>query len=126
MGFGRFLEEDLTAGSQEQGFARRILAACERGKRLVDQVLDFAMAKTASQDRVELGLVVQQCEEHLLPALHPGIKLVVETGDEPAYVTGSAIQLSQIIINLCTNARDAIGIGVAANQASKSASTFVR
>ncbi len=111
MGFGRFLEEDLTAGSQEQGFARRILAACERGKRLVDQVLDFAMAKTASQDRVELGLVVQQCEEHLLPALHPGIKLVVETGDEPAYVTGSAIQLSQIIINLCTNARDAIGIG---------------
>ena len=41
------VEEDLAAGSQEQGFARRILAACERGKRLVDQVLDFAMAKTA-------------------------------------------------------------------------------
>ena len=109
MGFGRFLEEDLAEGSQEQGFARRILAACERGKRLVDQVLDFALAKTASQDLVELGLVICQSEEHLLPALRPGIALVVEPGDTPAYVTGSAIQLSQIIINLCTNASDAIG-----------------
>jgi len=111
MGFAHFLEEDLVPESQEQGFAIRILAACERGKRLVDQVLDFAMAKTASQDLVELGAVIRQCEEHMLPALHSGIKLVVEAGDEPAYVTGSAIQLSQIIINLCSNARDAIGSG---------------
>lgn len=109
MGFARFLEEDLPAGSQEQGFARRILAASERGKRLVDQVLDFAMAKTASQDQVELGTVIRQSEEHLLPALPPGVKLSVETGSKAACVTGSAIQLSQIIINLCTNARDAIG-----------------
>ena len=109
MGFARFLEEDLRPDSQEQGFARRILAACERGKRLIEQVLDFAMAKSASQDTVELGAVIRQCEEHLQPVLTPAIKLVVETGSAPTHVTGSAIQLSQIIINLCTNARDAIG-----------------
>ena len=109
MGFARFLEEDLAADSQEQGFARRILAACDRGKRLVDQVLDFAMAKTASQDRVELGAVIRQCEEHVLPTLHAGIRLKVETDGAPAHVSGSAIQLSQIVINLCANARDAIG-----------------
>jgi len=109
MGFARFLEEDLPAESQEQNFARRILAASERGKRLVDQVLDFAMAKTASQDQVELGTVLRQCELHLLPILPAGVKLIVETGSGTACVTGSAIQLSQIIINLCTNARDAIG-----------------
>lgn len=109
MGFARFLEEDLPAGSQEQGFARRILAASERGKRLVDQVLDFAMAKTASQDQVELGTMIRQCEEHLLAALPTGVNLTVEAAGETACVTGSAIQLSQIIINLCTNAQDAIG-----------------
>lgn len=109
MGFARFLEEDLPAGSQEQGFARRILAASERGKRLVDQVLDFAMAKTASQDQVELGTVIRQSEEHLLPTLPAGVKLTVETGSQAACITGSAIQLSQILINLGTNARDAIG-----------------
>src|SRR6185503_12140442 len=85
MGFARFLEEDLVPDSQEHGFARRILAACERGKRLVEQVLDFAMAKTASQDRVELGAMIRQCEEHMVSALHSGIKLVVEA-DAPAYV----------------------------------------
>ena len=67
------------------------------------------MAKSASQDTVELGAVIRQCEEHLQPVLTPAIKLVVETGSAPTHVTGSAIQLSQIIINLCTNARDAIG-----------------
>jgi signal transduction histidine kinase/ActR/RegA family two-component response regulator len=111
MGFARFLEEDLPAGSQEQGFARRILAASERGRRLVDQILDFAMARTASQDQVELGAMIRQCEEHLLPSVPEGTRLTIETGREPAYVTGSAIQLSQIIINLCTNASDAIGSG---------------
>lgn len=109
MGFARFLEEDLPAGSQEQGFARRILAASDRGKRLVEQVLDFAMAKSASQDQVELGAVIRQCEEHLLPTLPAGVKLTLETGSEATCVTGSAIQLSQIIINLCANACDAIG-----------------
>jgi signal transduction histidine kinase/CheY-like chemotaxis protein len=111
MGFARFLEEDLVPESQEQGFARRILAACERGKRLVEQVLDFAMAKSAGRDQVELGAVVRQCQEHMLPTLPAGIRLVVETGDVPAFVTGSAIQLSQIVTNLCSNARDAIGGG---------------
>jgi signal transduction histidine kinase/ActR/RegA family two-component response regulator len=109
MGFSRFLEEDLPAESQEQTFARRILAACDRGKRLVDQVLDFALAKSARQDRVELATVIRQCEEHLRPVLPLGVKLAVEVNSEASCVTGSAVQLSQIITNLCTNARDAVG-----------------
>jgi two-component system, cell cycle sensor histidine kinase and response regulator CckA len=75
----------------------------------VDQVLDFAMAKTASQDQVELGTVVRQCEEHLLAGLPAGIQFSVDADGEAACVTGSAIQLSQIIINLCTNSFDAVG-----------------
>jgi signal transduction histidine kinase/ActR/RegA family two-component response regulator len=108
MGFARFLEEDLPAGSEEQSFAKRILASCERGKRLVDQILDFALTKTARQDSVDLGAVIHQCAEQLLPTLPAGIRLEVTADEGMAFVTGSAVQLSQIITNLCTNAADAI------------------
>ncbi len=109
MGFARFLEEDLPAGTEEQGFAKRILSSCERGKKLVDQILDFALAKAAQQDVVDLGHLIRQCEEHLLPTMPATIALEVTAEDGFVFVTGSAVQLSQIVINLCTNARDAIG-----------------
>ena len=109
MGFARFLEEDLPGGSEEQSFAKRILASCERGKRLVDQILDFALTKTARQDSVDLGLVIHQCADQLAPTLPPGIVLDVQAREGMVFVTGSAVQLSQIVTNLCTNAADAIG-----------------
>jgi signal transduction histidine kinase/CheY-like chemotaxis protein len=109
MGFARFLEEDLPAGTEEQGFAKRILSSCERGKRLVDQILDFALAKAARRDIVDLGHLIRQCEEHLLPILPAQVALEIDAEDGFVFVTGSAVQLSQIVINLCTNARDAIG-----------------
>ena len=108
MGFARFLEEDLPGGSEEQGFARRILASCERGKRLVDQILDFALTKAARQDSVDLGVVIHQCADHLAPTLSKDISLDVKADEGMAFVTGSAVQLSQIITNLCTNAADAM------------------
>ena len=109
MGFGRFLEEDLPPGSEEQSFARRILASCERGKRLVDQILDFALAKSARRDSVDLGAVIRQCEDHLLPTLPVNTTLEVKAEEGMIFVIGSAVQLSQIITNLCSNARDAMG-----------------
>jgi len=109
MGFAQFLEEDLPSGTEEQRFAKRILSSCERGKRLVDQILDFALAKAAQRDIVDLGHLIRQCEEHVLPTLPMNVALEVKADDEFAFVTGSAVQLSQIVMNLCTNARDAIG-----------------
>ena len=109
MGFAHFLEEDLPPGTEEQSFAKRILSSCERGKRLVDQILDFALAKAAQRDVVDLGHLIRQCEEHFLPTLPPNITLEVKADEGFVFVTGSAVQLSQIVMNLCTNARDAIG-----------------
>jgi len=109
MGFARFLEEDLPGGSEEQSFAKRILASCERGKRLVDQILDFALTRTARQDSVDLGLVIHQCAEQLAPTLPEGVALEVAADEGMVFVAGSAVQLSQIVTNLCTNAADAIG-----------------
>jgi signal transduction histidine kinase/CheY-like chemotaxis protein len=110
MGFARFLEEDLTPGSEERGFAKRILASCERGKRLVDQILDFALTKTARQDSVDLGAVIHQCADQIAPTLPKGIRLDVKADEGMAFVTGSSVQLSQIVTNLCTNAADAMAV----------------
>ncbi|MDR3485272.1 MAG: response regulator [Bradyrhizobium sp.] len=108
MGFARFLEEDLPANTEQHGFAARILASCERGKRLVDQILDFALAKVAEGDVVDLGHIIHQCEDHLLPTLPQMVTLDVKAEEGFAFVTGSSVKLFQIIANLCSNACDAI------------------
>ena len=108
-GFAGFLEHDLPEGSNEQSFARRILAACERGKRFVEQILDFARARSIEHSIVDLERVIQECEEHLAPTFPSQITLKTEIGTHVAFVSGSAVQLVRMLANLCVNARDAIG-----------------
>jgi len=108
-GFAGFLQQDLPSGSEERGFAERILAACRRGKGLVEQILDFARARSVERQVVDLEPVLRGCEDFLLPTLLPGTSLSVSIDRNATCVSGSAVQLSQMITNLCVNARDAIG-----------------
>jgi signal transduction histidine kinase len=107
-GFARFLEEDLPGDAKERGFAQRILSACERGKSLVEQMLDFARAKPIEFKPVDLGGIIQQCEVHLRATFPDGISLKVEVPSDFGWVAGNAVQLSQVVVNLCNNARDAV------------------
>lgn len=108
LGFAGFLAQDLPQNSAEQGFAERILSACERGKDLVEQMLAFARARTDEQGIVDLDPLLERCRERLRASLPDGIDLRIVLPDGTTLVRGSKSQIERMIMNLCSNASDAI------------------
>ncbi|MGD0191838.1 MAG: ATP-binding protein [Rhizomicrobium sp.] len=122
MGFAGFLEQDLSASSPEHGFAERILSACERGKDLVEQILAFSRTRSVERGVVDLGLLIARSRDFLGDLLPSQVTLTLQAPDTPLPVFASAVQIGQLITNLCVNARDAFDghegvIGISARSA---------
>jgi len=108
MGFAGFLKQDLRDHSPEKGFAERILSACARGRKLVDQILSFARARAVERSVVDLALAVECSHDYMTGLLPEEIALDIRLTDQPLLVHGNAVQFGQLVTNLFLNARDAI------------------
>ncbi|MCK5285417.1 MAG: response regulator [Alphaproteobacteria bacterium] len=110
-GNAEFLIEDLEEGSPEQGFAKNILQAGIQAKKLVDQMLSFSRRKDNDVEHVDLGLSVDETILMLQASLPKTIEVITDIHVYPALISGNNIQISQIIMNLCLNAKDAMEDG---------------
>lgn len=109
MGFSQFLVDDLPGGSELRRYAERIAKISERGRDLVEQLLAFAGARDTDRRVLDLAAVVKICSDLLNTSLPSSSTLVVEVGDSPLPVLCNEGQVHQILLNLCLNARDAMG-----------------
>jgi PAS domain S-box-containing protein len=108
-GFAGFLVQDLPAGSELRVFAERILSACDRGNGLIGQVLALARSHSVEHRAFDLRAVLRESGEFLGGSLPKSTRISLEYSSEPLPVHGSDTQLSQVIMNLCVNANDALG-----------------
>jgi len=109
LGFGQFLVEDLAEGSEQRHFAERIVAVSQRGRSLVQQILTFARRGPVEASDVDLSQVIAETHELLRATLPATTELTVENRLPAAIVLGDRGQLSQVLVNLCVNASDALG-----------------
>ncbi len=108
-GFASFIAEDLEPGSQDHDFSLRIRAACEKGKALIAQISAFAEAKTLAPRIVDLGRLVEDNLALAEEKPNSKITLLRQLPEAPIFVLGNAAQLGQLIANLYSNAREALG-----------------
>ena len=111
IGFAGFIIQDATPDSQNHDFAQRILAAANRGKDMVDQIMAFAETRAVSQGVADLRQVVEHSRELLAPSMYPGAILETELPPTPLLVRGNNVQIGQMINNLIINGRDALDGG---------------
>lgn len=109
MGFAGFLMQDLPEHSEQHRFAERILSATERGKELIEQILTFARTKGAGGDVADLNRALEQNTELVRGTFPSTIAVEIAAEADSVWVQCSASRLSQLLLNLCINARDAIG-----------------
>lgn len=109
MGYGALLAEDLPVDSEQRDFARRILSAGEHGRDLVQQILAFSRTDTSEMTPIPLRTIVDDTLDMVRSSIPVTTRLKVNLDQMTGRVFGNATHLSQIIINLCLNARDALG-----------------
>lgn len=109
LGNASFLVEDLPPDSETWDFAEQIRTAGERAKDLVQQILAFSRQQESEQSYIDPASIIDETVQLLRAALPKSISLNVRHDAGRVTIRGNATQLVQVLVNLCVNARDAIG-----------------
>ena len=109
LGNASFLVEDLPADSETWDFAEQIRTAGERAKHLVQQILAFSRQQESEQTNIDPESIVNETVQLMRAALPKSISLNLRLRSGKVTIRGNPTQLVQVLVNLCVNARDAIG-----------------
>ncbi len=102
---------DLAEDSPVRARLQRIQKAANRAAALTNQMLAYAGTGPLISEPLDLTHLVGEMGQLLETAVSHQTSLVYELSNDLPSVTGDPAQLSQIVMNLITNAAEAIGTG---------------
>jgi PAS domain S-box-containing protein len=111
LGYGELAHQHLVKGSALRRYLDNVLHAAERGKSLVDRILGFSRRGLGERVPVHVQAVTEETLELLAASLPAGVRLEQKLLAGNAAVIGDATQLHQVVMNLCTNALQAMAHG---------------
>ncbi|MEX2182993.1 MAG: ATP-binding protein [Chloroflexota bacterium] len=110
-GYAQLLASDLDPADERRSYAERIIDASDRAARLTRQLLAFSRRQVLNPEVLDLNPVVQGIDALFRPLIGDTIVLTVVLDPELGSVRADPSQLEQVIMNLVTNARDAMPEG---------------
>jgi PAS domain S-box-containing protein len=103
--------DELPVGSGVRSDIETIIRASERARGLVKQILTFSRKQNLARQGVDLAAVAREALQMLRASLPATIRIVEQIREVPP-LFGDAGELHQVVVNLVTNAAQAIGAGV--------------
>ena len=110
MGYSEFLKQQLGPENEYYEDIDEIYKAGGRAKEIVDQILPFSRREPdpAQYNVVNLNAVIWDALKMVRMLLPSSVRLVVKPYSGPINIYGSATQIHQVLLNLCTNAYQAM------------------
>jgi two-component system cell cycle sensor histidine kinase/response regulator CckA len=110
-GYGELMQSNVVKDDPLYGYLENILKAGKRAAALTQQLLTFSHRQIVRPQELDLKQVVLDLEPMLRRLIGEDIDLEIFTDPEPVAVKADPGHLSQIIMNLVVNARDAMPRG---------------
>ncbi len=110
-GYAQLLVGDLDPADERRADVERILDASDRAARLTRQLLAFSRRQVLHPEVLDLNATVRGIDALLRPLIGDTVLLTVALDPELGPVRADPSQLGQVIMNLVTNARDAMPEG---------------
>lgn len=109
MNYGELILDAVTPGTELSRYTVEIISECERIAGIVSNLLDFARQEKEQARKTELVPVIESTLSLLREILRKSqIELRVEYAPDLPPVNCRAKQIMQVLMNLITNARDAL------------------
>lgn len=80
----------------------------ERGREMIKQMLTYSRSSPSKTSQESLRPLIKEAVQLIKPALSNGTTVIMELPEDLPEVNVDSVQVVQIILNLCVNARDAM------------------
>lgn len=108
LGYASMTLDDLEENSLAHKNTATIIDASRRAQALVEQILSFSRDSTGPKKRISLRQVILEALRFIKPLIPSSITLVHQVTCSSCYVDADPSKIQQIIINMLTNAKQAI------------------
>lgn len=107
-GFSKLIQMDLDVEDPNHENLSEVITAAERAGELTNSLLAFSRKQVLSINKIEIKSVVNDVGKLLRRIIGEDINLEILFRNDHMYVDIDRTQISQVLINLATNARDAM------------------
>jgi two-component system cell cycle sensor histidine kinase/response regulator CckA len=111
MGYGEILEGEMAPADRLRNYVSHILAASKKGAALIDSLLAFSRKQIIHTRAVEVADIVRSAEHFLPRLIGRDIELKTAPPDESLTILADPAQIERVLMNLASNARDAMPNG---------------
>ncbi|MDD5285593.1 MAG: PAS domain S-box protein [Desulfuromonadaceae bacterium] len=111
IGYSSIMQLKLPDGSPLKKNAEQIVVTAERGARLTQGLLAFSRKQATNPVEVDLNEVLNRVHQLLLRLISEDINLEIIISHQGLPVLADSVQIEQVLMNLATNARDALPKG---------------
>lgn len=108
MGYSRMIQ-DRSCEEKIKKYAEIIQSASERAAVLTRNLLTFSRGDIVKNQIFSLNALLTEVKELLVPVIPSNITVLTDISKETFDIYGDSGKLHQCILNMCINARDAIG-----------------
>jgi PAS domain S-box-containing protein len=108
IGFGNLLQMEISKNSPLNTYLTRILSSAQRAANLTQGLLAFSRRQIISPKPVNLNEVIKVLENLLPRLIGEDIELSILLKDKDLIIMADSTQIEQVLMNLATNARDAM------------------
>jgi PAS domain S-box-containing protein len=111
IGYGTLLKDKVEKDRHPIKYVDNILASADRAAILVRSLLAFGRKQNLNIQPVDLNYIIMNLNTLLLRVIEENIELKIVTSPEVLTMMADAGQIEQVLMNLATNARDAMPNG---------------
>jgi len=108
MGFGQLLQYAIQPDDPKRPHIDQILDAADRATHLTKSLLAFSRKQVMLLQQVELNELARKHTKFLVRIIGEDVTLKTSFAEEPLTVLADSGQIEQVLMNLATNARDAM------------------
>jgi PAS domain S-box-containing protein len=108
LALSQLLMQQMPEGTDEREDLKTVVQASRHGRDLVQRILAFSRHQEVVKSEVNLAATTRQALQMLRPTV-PATILISEEIEEVPFIFADASQLQQVVVNLITNAQQAIG-----------------
>jgi len=107
MGYSELASDELSEKSEAKENLEMVLKAANRAKNLVRQILTFSRQTEQEKKPIQISIIVKEVL-NLIRATFPATIEIRFELENDLFIMGDSTQIHQVIMNLCSNAGDAM------------------